>query len=53
VRVLNLKEEDLVSAVALVVDTGEDGGEEILPPTSTDGPPSGDRPDSAEPDSGE
>ena len=28
VRVMNLKDEDAVSAVALVVDTGEDGGEE-------------------------
>jgi DNA gyrase subunit A len=37
VRVMNLKEDDLVSAVALVVDTAEDPGDELLMPPSADG----------------
>jgi DNA gyrase subunit A len=31
VRLMNLKEEDIVSAVALVLDSGEDDGQEALP----------------------
>ena len=31
VRVMNLKEDDLVSAVALVVDTGDEPGEPVGP----------------------
>ncbi len=39
VRVMNLKDEDLVSAVALVVDTGEEEGASELPgsPDASDG----------------
>jgi DNA gyrase subunit A len=39
VRVMNLKDEDLVSAVALVVDTGEDDGATQLPVTGEPGDP--------------
>ena len=34
VRVMNLKDDDLVSAVALVVDTGEDDGQDAAAPSS-------------------
>ncbi len=42
VRVMNLKDDDVVSAVALVVDTGEDapaGDENAAPPAAEDGAP--------------
>ncbi len=39
VRVMNLKDEDIVSAVALVVDTGEETGEDAAPDAGVDAVP--------------
>jgi len=42
VRAMNLKEDDLVSAVALIVDPGEDNGDEPLPAALSGEDPGGD-----------
>jgi DNA gyrase subunit A len=43
VRVMNLKDDDLVSAVALVVETDEENGESAAPAPNGDGGPQPDR----------
>ena len=50
VRVMNLKEDDLVSAVALVVDTGDEAGEDAVTPTVPNARASGKNARGASPD---
>ncbi|HEY2216898.1 MAG TPA: DNA gyrase subunit A, partial [Solirubrobacteraceae bacterium] len=44
VRAMNLKDEDLVSAVALVVDAGDESGEDAAPSDAGEAPPAPDAP---------
>jgi len=50
VRVMNLKEDDLVSAVALVIEAAEDGEEQTAPAVAADVPAAGEELDGAAPD---